>query len=69
MAFIGEDEAAATSDDPFDVVQRVQEKMQKISNVANERDRIFAEGQGKEWNVAMMGAGIAFAIYYFLIRR
>jgi len=66
MAFLGNDGGEG---DPFELVNRMNEIGQKINNVAEERNRVFAESQGKEWNIAIMGGAIAWAIYHFLIRR
>lgn len=65
MAFLADGEPGES----FDFVQRANETIQRMNNVAQERDRVFTESEGKEWNVAVMGGVIAWAIYHFLIRR
>ena len=64
MAFTDHEEGV-----PFDFAQQAQEKLQKIANIAEERDRVFTENEGKEVKIFGMGVGIVLAIYYFLIRR
>lgn len=65
MAFLADGEPGES----FDFVQRANETIQRMNNVAEERDRVFTENEGKEFKIFGMGIGIALAIYYLLIKR
>lgn len=65
MAFLADGEPGES----FDFVQRANETIQRMNNVAEERDRVFTENEGKELKIFGMGIGIALAIYYLLIKR
>lgn len=65
MAFLADGEPGES----FDFVQRANETIQRMNNVAQERDRVFTENEGKELKILGMGIGIALAIYYLLIKR
>lgn len=65
MAFLGQDGEFHASD----FVAEIQDKISKLSNVAQERDRIHAENEDKPAKIAIAAAVGLWAIYYFLIKR
>lgn len=62
MAFIGEV-------DQEDILANIQDRIQKINEVAEVRDEVFAANQDKPLKIVLWGTGIAWAIYHFLIKR
>lgn len=62
MAFIGEITQG-------DILDNIQDRIQKINEVAEVRNEVFATNQDKPMKIILMGVGISWAIYYFLIRR
>ena len=65
MAFIGQTDETTQSD----ILDDIQKKMASIANVANERDRIHAEAEGKGLEIIVGGVIWAWLIYRFLIKR
>ena len=54
---------------PIDLLDQLQEKATKMSEVAKVRDKIFSENEDKPIKLIFMAAGIGWAIYHFLIKR